>query len=49
MKNFEKRKSLIFHFFLATDALRSKFAEMKDGHIRVVTVVIENGLNDLIS
>jgi len=25
-----------------TDALRSKFAEMKDGHIRVVTVVIEN-------
>jgi hypothetical protein len=31
--------------YLATDALRDKFVEMKDGHIRVVVVVIENGLN----
>jgi hypothetical protein len=32
-------------YFLATELLREKFAEMKDGHIRVVVVVIENGLN----
>jgi len=32
-------------FFLATETLREKFAEMKDGHIRVVVVVIEDGLN----
>jgi hypothetical protein len=30
---------------LANDPLRGKFAEMKDGKIRVVVVVIENGLN----
>jgi len=35
--------------YLATDALRDKFVEMKDGHIRVVVVVIENGLNYFIS
>jgi hypothetical protein len=35
-------------FFLANEALREKFAEMKDGHIRVVVVVIEKGWNYLI-
>ena len=45
------RKSLVQYslnflcLFLATELLREKFAEMKDGHIRVVVVVIENGLN----
>jgi hypothetical protein len=45
------RKSLVqyslnfLYLFLATELLREKFAEMKDGHIRVVVVVIENGLN----
>ena len=34
-----------FICFLANELLREKFAEMKDGHIRVVVVVIENGLN----
>jgi hypothetical protein len=32
-------------FNLATELLREKFAEMKDGHIRVVVVVIDDGLN----
>ena len=28
---------------LATELLREKFAEMKDGHIRVAVVMIEHG------
>jgi len=35
--------SFVCCFVLATDSLREKFAEMKDGHIRVVVVVIEDG------
>lgn len=32
-------------FRSASEKLREKFAEMKDGHIRVVAVIIENGKN----
>jgi len=40
---FNRNLSIIY--YLATNSLREKFADMKDGHIRVVVVVIANGLN----
>jgi hypothetical protein len=30
-------------YCLGNDAVREKFTQMKDGHIRVVVVAIENG------